>query len=141
MIGRFARTLTALSSLIIFLPFHAFAAEPVHKPLHHRQAQHDAASNQAEVETVRNQISAAWLIPANLPGLDKVRIRARVRLDPSGNLNGNPDITAHGGPENTQKVLMAAVARSIFRAVPFKGLPRDRYNDWRDLVLNFDAVL
>jgi hypothetical protein len=140
MTGRLAR-MPAILALTIFLPVHGFAAEAVHKPMRHGQTQHDAASKQAMSEAVRNQIAAAWSLPAGLPGVDKVRIRARLRLDPSGNLKGDPAITASGGPEDTRKVLMASVARSIFRAAPFKGLPRDRYNDWRDIVLNFDAAL
>ncbi|KAA0700876.1 hypothetical protein DTW90_04445 [Neorhizobium sp. P12A] len=137
--GRSARILTALCALIIFLPFHVFAAEPVHKPLHHRQAQHDAALKQAEVDAFRNQILEHWSLPLGLPGADKVHVRARVKLDSSGNLKGNPDITATGGPENTRKALMMSAYRSILKAAPFHGLPRDRYNDWREIVAEFNA--
>lgn len=140
MTGRFAR-MPAIFALTIFLPIHAFAAEPVHKPDHHRPKQHEAASKQAISEAVRNQIAAAWLLPAGLAGVEKVRISARLRLDSSGNLKGAPAITASGGPDDTRKVLIASVARSIVRAAPFKGLPRDRYNDWREMVLNFNAAL
>jgi hypothetical protein len=139
MIGRFARILPALGALTIFLPVHVFAAEPVHKPDHHRVTQHDAASKQAEVAAFRNQILEHWSLPAGLPGADKVHVRARVKLNPSGSLRGNPDITATGGPEDTRKALMMSAYRSILKAAPFHGLPRDRYNDWREIVADFNA--
>jgi hypothetical protein len=141
MAGRFARMPVVLCALIILLPVHGFAAEPVHKPFHHKQTNQEISSTQALIEVVGRQVQENWLINPSLPGADKVHIRARVRLDLSGNLKGDPEVTAGGGPEDTRKALMASVAKSIFKAAPFKGLPRDRYNDWRNIVLNFDAAL
>jgi hypothetical protein len=135
-IGHFARV---LCPLIIFLPVHVFAAEPVHKPLHHTQAKHDVLSKRAMIEVVGRQLRDNWSPPINFPDVDKVHVRARVRLDSSGNLKGDPEITATGGPEDARRALTSSVLRCIFRAAPFKGLPLDRYQDWREIVLNFDA--
>jgi hypothetical protein len=139
-IGRIARTLAALC-LLILLPVHGFAAEPVQKPVHHKHANQYASSTQPLNETLGNQIQANWRINANLPDADKVHVRARLKLDPSGNLRGDPKVTAIGGSEETRNALISSVTRSIFRSVPLKGLPRDRYNEWREIVLNFDAAL
>jgi hypothetical protein len=131
MIGCFAR---ALFALIVLLPAGGHAAQPVRKS-------QPASSMQAMIETLKAQLQAHWSVPADLPGLERVRVRARLKLTRSGDLQGNPVITASGGPEVSRKALVASILRSITRAAPFKGLPRDRYNDWRDMVLNFDAAL
>lgn len=133
MIGRVVCTLPALAFLTVAAPLHVFAAEPVHKP-------HQRETNRSEIRKIfLDQIQATWVIPADLPHADKVRVRALLKLDRSGGLAEHPRVTATGGSGETRRALVASAYRSILRAAPFRNLPNDRYNDWREVVLNFDA--
>jgi len=65
----------------------------------------------------------------------------RVQLDQSGNIVGQPEVTATGGPEGTRRAVEGSARRAIFRSAPLKNLPAEKYDGekgWNTLVLNFD---
>ncbi len=52
---------------------------------------------------------------------------------------GKPKVTMTGGPENAQKAVAASALRAVVRAAPFKKLPMDKYDVWKEVIINFDA--
>ncbi|NTF43111.1 hypothetical protein A6U86_19705 [Rhizobium sp. AC27/96] len=93
----------------------------------------------AAMENIRNNVMANWPPPADMTGMKDVRVQVRFELDRAGNIVGKPKVTMTGGPENTQKAVAASAVRAVSRAAPFKNLPIDQYDDWKEVIINFDA--
>ena len=94
--------------------------------------------SQTEMDALRGQIAQNWSIIPGLADASEVRIRVEFKLDESGNVIGSPEVTATGGSSQTQQVLMGGARRAILKAQPFKNLPRDKYDAWSEVVVNFD---
>jgi TonB family protein len=89
---------------------------------------------QSEMDALRNQIQACWNPPAALDAAD-MKVSVRFKLDPSGMVEGRPSVTQSSG--NT------AADESARRAILICGqqgykLPAEKYDAWRDVVVNFD---
>jgi outer membrane biosynthesis protein TonB len=95
----------------------------------------------SEIDNVRGQIQGNWNMPGGLTGVAEVRVVIRVSLDPSGNIVGQPEITATGGPEGTRRAVESSTRRALLRSAPLQNLPREKYDGekgWNTLFLNFD---
>ena len=95
----------------------------------------------SEIDSVRGQIQNNWAMASGLTGVSEVRVVVRVSLDQSGNIVGQPEVTATGGPEGTRRAVEGSARRAIFRSAPLKNLPVEKYDGergWNTLVLNFD---
>ncbi|MGV1751986.1 hypothetical protein [Agrobacterium sp. CG674] len=95
----------------------------------------------SEIDNVRGQIEGNWTMASGLTGVSEVRVVVRVSLDQSGNIVGQPEITATGGPEGTRRAVEGSARRAIFRSQPLKNLPLEKYEGekgWNTMVLNFD---
>ncbi len=91
------------------------------------------------IESIRNDIMANWLAPVDLTGIREVHVRIQFRLDHTGTIMGKPKVTMTGGPEKAQKAVAASALRAVVRAAPFKKLPMDKYDVWKEVIINFDA--
>lgn len=95
----------------------------------------------SEIDSVRGQIQNNWTMASGLTGVAEVRVVVRVSLDQSGNIVGEPEVTATGGPEGTRRAVEGSARRAIFRSQPLKNLPPDKYDGekgWNTMVLDFD---
>ena len=95
--------------------------------------------SQAEMLSLHEQVTRNWNIPADLPHADKVRVAVHIKLDRSGQIIGTPDVTATGGPEQTRNALAKSASRAVLRSVPFKNLPLDKFDAWKEVIINFDT--
>jgi len=98
--------------------------------------------SQSEIDAVRGQISGNWTVVSGLAGASEVRLQVRVQLDQAGNVVGDPEVIATGGPDSTRQALKSSVYRAVMKSSPLKNLPADKYegeNGWNEMVLNFDA--
>lgn len=91
------------------------------------------------IENIRNSITANWLPPADMTGMKDVRVQIRFELDRAGKVVGEPKVSMTGGPENTQKAVAASALRAVLRSAPFKNLPMDKYDAWKEVTISFDA--
>lgn len=94
--------------------------------------------SQSEMDALRGQIQNNWSIIPGMADASDVRIRASFRLDESGQIIGEPEITATGGSASAQQVLVGGARRAIMKSAPFKNLPRDKYDAWAEVIVNFD---
>ncbi|MDQ0457054.1 hypothetical protein [Rhizobium paknamense] len=94
--------------------------------------------SQSEIDALRGQIQNNWSVLAGIADGKDVRVTARFKLDESGNLIGEPEVTATGGSPSAQQVLTAGARRAILKSAPFKNLPADKYDAWSEVVVNFD---
>ncbi len=95
--------------------------------------------SQAEMLAFHEQITRNWNVAPNLPGADKVRVAVHVKLDRSGQIIGDPDVMVTGGPEQTRSAIAKSASRAVLRSSPFKNLPLDKYDAWKEVIINFDT--
>lgn len=92
----------------------------------------------SEMDALRGQIAGNWSVIPGLADAADVRIRVKFQLDESGQLIGEPEVSATGGSSQTQQVLMSGARRAVLKSAPFSSLPRDKYDAWSEVVVNFD---
>lgn len=97
-----------------------------------------AQLSQSELDALRGQIQRNWSILAGLDGSDGVRIRIHMQLDQNGAIIGSPEVTATGGTENARNILASGARRAVLKASPFTQLPPEKYDSWREVIVNFD---
>ena len=93
--------------------------------------------SQSEMDALRGQIQKYWnIIPGMADGGD-VRVTVKMRLDPAGNIIGEPDVSASGGSAGTRGTLSGSARRAVLRAQPYQ-LPKEKYDSWAEVIVNFD---
>ncbi|ENN87295.1 hypothetical protein RHSP_25750 [Rhizobium freirei PRF 81] len=95
----------------------------------------------AAAESVREKVAKYWNLTPGLAGVKNVHVRIRIRLDRGGRISGEPEVTAKGGPKETQTAVAASAVRAVLRAAPFKDLPQTQFdNETRsvEVILNFE---
>jgi len=93
--------------------------------------------SQSEMDALRGQIQKYWnIIPGMADGGD-VLVTVKMRLDLAGNIIGEPDVTASGGSAGTRGTLSGSARRAVLRAQPYQ-LPKEKYDSWADVIVNFD---
>lgn len=96
-----------------------------------------ATLSQSEMDALRGQIQKYWsIIPGMADGGD-VRVTVKMRLDPSGNIVGQPEVIASGGSDGTRGTLAGSARRAVLQAQPYQ-LPAEKYDTWSDVIVNFD---
>lgn len=94
--------------------------------------------SQSEMDALRGQIQNNWSIIPGMADASGVRIQVKFRLDETGTIIGEPEVTASGGTSSAQQVLMGGARRAVLKSSPFKNLPRDKYDAWEEVIVNFD---
>jgi len=89
--------------------------------------------------SIRDDVAKNWNLAPGMEGAKHVNVRVHLKLNRSGEIVGEPKVTVTGGPKATQQAMAAAAMRAVLRAAPFKNLPRDQFEDWKEVVVNFDA--
>lgn len=62
--------------------------------------------------------------------------KVHVKLTPDGMISGNPEIQVTGGEATQQPVFYNQVNTALAACSPFKELPRDKYQLWREVIIN-----
>ncbi len=97
----------------------------------------DAALSADLVDALRQKIESCWNVPAGVRDAEGLRVRIRFQMSPDGLVTGGPEVlNAMAHPA------FDAAARSAVRAVlacqPYDFLPPEKYEAWKDIILNFD---
>ncbi|MDS7595165.1 hypothetical protein [Agrobacterium tumefaciens] len=95
----------------------------------------------SEIDNVKGQIQNNWSMVSGLTGVAEVRVVIKIELDQSGNIVGQPEVSASGGPEGTRRAVESSARRAILRSAPLKNMPIEKYEGergWNTMVLNFD---
>lgn len=93
--------------------------------------------SQSEMDALRGQIQKYWNIIPGLADGGDVRVIVKMRLDLAGNIVGQPDVSATGGSAATRGTLASSATRAVLRAQPYQ-LPKEKYDSWADVIVNFD---
>lgn len=94
--------------------------------------------SQSEMDALRGQIENNWSVIAGIEGAEGVQVKVTMRLDESGDIIGEPEVTASGGSDTARRTLEGSALRAVMKSRPFKNLPRDKYDAWSEVVVNFD---
>ncbi len=93
--------------------------------------------SQSELDALRGQIQRCWSIIPGMAGAEEVRVRVSMQLSPDGTIAGQPQVSASGGPDGTQRALSSGALRAVMRCAPYQ-LPAEKYETWANVVVNFD---
>ena len=93
--------------------------------------------SQSEMDALRGQIQRCWQVVPGMADGGDVRVQVTMRLNRSGEIDGQPSFNASGGSEQTRRVLAGGARRAVLRCAPY-NLPAEKYETWADVVVNFD---
>jgi TonB family protein len=89
---------------------------------------------QSEMDALRNQIQACWNPPAAVDA-GNLKVSVRFKLDSAGMVEGAPTIMQSSGnraaDESARRAILICGQRGY-------NLPAEKYDAWRDVVVNFD---
>jgi hypothetical protein len=93
-------------------------------------------------DALLNQMRECWNVPVGAPNPEQLIVQVRVFLARNGDLAQPPQLMPESRAAATRNSYMNAAAQAALRAVnicaPYRGLPVDRYDVWREIVMTFD---
>mgnify|MGYP002621328713 CR=1 FL=1 len=93
--------------------------------------------SQSEMDALRGQIQRCWNVPAGAADAQELKVSVQFRLDPSGALDGAPQIVAGGGGAGIERAAAESARRAVLACAPY-SLPSDKYEAWADVIVHFD---
>jgi colicin import membrane protein len=93
--------------------------------------------SQSEMDALRGQVQRCWNIPAGALDGAALKVSVKFKLDPSGALEGSPEIISGGGGDGVARAAAEAARRAVSRCAPY-NLPAEKYDAWADVIVNFD---
>lgn len=94
---------------------------------------------QSEMDALRGQIQRCWNVPAGALDAENLRVSVKFKLDPSGSIEGRPEIIAGGNGSSVERAAAESARRAILQCAPY-NLPSDKYSAWADVIVNFDPT-
>ena len=93
-----------------------------------------------EKDALRVSVQRCWNVPAGLEGAEGLRVVLAVELDPDGRVIGQPRLIEPASVDRREiRIAFEAARRALLRC---QGsgypLPREKYEQWRDLEVGFD---
>ena len=93
-------------------------------------------------DALLSQIRECWNVPVGAPTPEKLIVQVRVFLARDGSLAQPPLLEPQTRAAAASNPYMRTAAEAALRAVnvcePYKLLPPDRYDSWREIVMTFD---
>jgi hypothetical protein len=121
-------------------PAPAPAAKPAEVPVRGLGAQ-DAFTVDLK-DALLSQMRQCWNVPVGAPEPEKLIVQVRVFLTPEGDLARPPQLEPGTRTAVAANPYMRAAAEAALRAVnvcePYKHLPPEKYEVWREIVMTFD---
>jgi hypothetical protein len=92
-------------------------------------------------DSVSNHVAVCWRLPRGDPQQDVVDVRVRMTLDSDGAILEGPTLVDAAESGEAEDPYLAAARESVLAAIaacaPYEFLPRDRYEDWREIDITF----
>jgi outer membrane biosynthesis protein TonB len=92
---------------------------------------------QSEMDALRGQIQRCWNVPAGAMDAENLKVSVQFKLDPSGELEGSPEIISGGGGAGIERAAAESARRAVLKCAPY-NLPAEKYDAWADVIVNFD---
>ena len=88
------------------------------------------------------QMRECWNVPVGAPHPEQLIVQVRVFLAPDGKLAQAPQLMPETRAAEASNAYMRPAAEAALRAIsvcePYHGLPADKYDAWREIVMTFD---
>lgn len=93
----------------------------------------------SEVDAIVGQISKNWTIPSGAMDAENLIVALRIQLSADGTVGG-VEIVDKSKYANDPVFRAAAdsALRAVYKSSPLKGLPKDKYSQWKDMKINFN---
>jgi hypothetical protein len=107
-------------------------------------ARAQAAPSAATIDMVgmiADRLNRTWNPNCAVADAAGLGVRVRINLDQSGRLTSPPQVIEVRGAQAAlpKQAAAEAAVRAIAGAAPFSQLPRDKYQEWRTIIIWFDG--
>lgn len=93
-------------------------------------------------DALLSQMRECWNIPVGAPNPEQLIVQVRVFLAPDGSLAQPPQLEPASRAAAASNPYMRSAAEAALRAInvcePYKHLPPEKYDVWREVVMTFD---
>lgn len=134
-----------VDSVLALLDSRAPKAPPPEAPVAETPMKGLGAQNASTLDlrdALLSQIRECWNVPVGAPTPEKLIVQVRVFLTRDGSLAQPPLLEPQTRAAAASNPYMRTAAEAALRAVnvcePYKLLPTDRYDSWREIVMTFD---
>jgi TolA protein len=93
--------------------------------------------SQDEMNALRGLIEKNWSIMPGQVSDSGIVITVKFELDESGEIVGDPEVSGTGGDESSLRALEGGALRAVKKSAPFDKLPKDKYDTWKVVTVNF----
>ncbi len=91
------------------------------------------------IDALRQRVESCWNVPVGVRDAEGLRVRVRFQLSPDGTVSGGPVVLNRMNHPAFDAAAGSAV-RAVLACQPYDFLPPDRYDLWKDVILNFDPA-
>lgn len=109
-------------------------------PKRQQLAAADTQMTMSEIDAIRAQIARCWSLPAGAKDVQNMRVQVRVYLRPDGSLERPPELVDSFlmGSDGYFRSFAESARRAVQMCSPLQHLPVEKYEQWRELTINFD---
>jgi len=93
--------------------------------------------SQSEMDALKGMIQKNWSIMPGQVSDDQIVITVRFQLDENGEIVGDPEVKGSGGDDASLRALEGGAKRAVMKSAPFDQLPKDKYDTWKVVTVNF----
>jgi len=93
--------------------------------------------SQDEMNALRGLIEKNWSIMPGQVTDNNIVITVKFELDENGELVGTPEVKGTGGEDSSRGALERGAVRAVMKSAPFDTLPKDKYDTWKVVTVNF----
>lgn len=86
---------------------------------------------------LRQQVERCWAPPTGVRNAQNLVVKVHFTLGQDGTVLTGPEVLNPASDPMSQAAEASAV-RAVLMCAPYQGLPLDKYNAWRDVILKFD---
>ncbi|WP_028033594.1 hypothetical protein [Chelativorans sp. J32] len=93
--------------------------------------------SQSEMDALKAQVQRCWNVPAGALDAENLRVSVKFKLDPSGAIEGRPEVIEGGGGSGVARAAAESARRAILQCAPY-NLPAEKYSAWADVIMDFN---
>jgi colicin import membrane protein len=99
-----------------------------------------AQLSQSEIDALRARLTQCWNPPPGVDASTKIYVTIRVLMKPDGSLAAPPAVV-EGSPSLLGPALAESAKRALLLCQPFTMLRPEHYQQWKDLLLDFNPQI
>ena len=92
---------------------------------------------QDEYNALKGLIERNWTIMPGQVTSNDIVISVTFQLDQNGEIVGDLEVKGSGGEDSSRRALEGGAKRAVMKSAPFDKLPKDKYETWSVVTVNF----